>query len=175
MADRNPIPLTPVEIQTAEAGYATLLAWVYPPESAYVTRMLQDIIPGREKYGRCRTWVYVEPAGQVVGFGTLHMSDDWRAYCGELPHPYIPLLSVNPGIKSLGYGETILNHLVAEAATLVRTTTDCSTRLFLDVYATNDRAISLYERNGFRHVATRHDTDEGGAEYLILARSVAVA
>lgn len=111
-----------------------------------------------------------------VGFGTLDVCHVWDVFTDGQSHPYIPLLATNPGVKSLGYGTTVLQHLIAEAAETVRRT-GCHDVLYLDVYTTSDKAIKLYTDNGFRPVVDTPFADEAdaGKLYLIMRRRVSVA
>jgi len=128
-------------------------------------------------YGNGRTWVYRDPENCLVGFGTIDVCDDYRDYTGDKPHPYIPLLAVNPTIQSLGYGTSIVRHLIGEAAILARHQCGVDDVLFLDVYTDNVRAIRLYTNCGFATITTDPIPDplENGAGYIIMARRVSVA
>jgi ribosomal protein S18 acetylase RimI-like enzyme len=84
---------------------------------------------------------------------------------------FIPLLGVNPTIKSLGYGTAIMGHLMSEAAVLCRTS-GCSDTVFLEVYTTSARAISLYSRCGFQQVTGEIFNEAEGRHYFVMAKRV---
>lgn len=88
-------------------------------------------------------------------------------------HPYIPLLAVNPTIKSLGYGTSIVRHLIDEAA-LLASQGVCHDVLFLDVYTTSGKAIQVYTACGFVCVTPEPipDPQEGGKTYIVMAKRV---
>jgi ribosomal protein S18 acetylase RimI-like enzyme len=89
-------------------------------------------------------------------------------------HPYIPLLAVNPTLKSLGFGTSIVGHLIDEAAILSCQTGGYYEVLFLDVYVANERAIRLYERCGFTILCDEPILDplEGNEPYIVMAKRV---
>jgi ribosomal protein S18 acetylase RimI-like enzyme len=126
---------------------------------------------------KCRIWVYRDPHGELVGFGTLDVCEEYRDFIEGHPHPYIPLLAVNPTMEGRGYGKSIVRHLIGEAALLTGGSAGCHDVLFLDVYTSNDRAIGLYEKCGFAKVSDepRPDPNEDNRPYLIMARRVSAA
>src|SRR5262249_8241133 len=120
---------------------------------------------------------YRDPEGRLVGFATLDVCDDYRTYTGGHVHPYIPLLAVNPTIKSLGYGTTIVRHLIDEAALLACRPAGCHDVLFLDVYTTSVKAVEVYIACGFEQVRPEpiQDPQEGGKPYIVMTRRVSIA
>ena len=175
MPDRPPIPLSPLAIEINSEEFLAIAGWPYA--DPFVSRLLRDDIPLRTTRGNCRVWVYRDPAGSMVGFGTLDVSREYSDFSSDRPHPYIPLLAINPTIKSMGYGESIVRHLVAESALLARTPELCCDLLFLDVYTSSTRAIELYRRCEF---VTLNDSpiidgQEGDQGYWVMARRVSVA
>lgn len=144
MSNRTPIPLTAVQIRLDSREFEAISDWPY--SDSFVTRLLRHDIPQRVQFGNCRIWIYRDPEGRLVGFGTLDVYDDYREYTAGQAHPYIPLLAVNPTIKSLGYGTTIVRHLTDEATLLVCGSSGCHDILFLDVYTSNVKAIEVYTR-----------------------------
>ena len=96
-----------------------ILGWPY--EDPFVTRLLQSDIPQLVKSSSCRIWVYSDPNGQFVGFGSLVICDFFSEDTGGKLHPYIPLLAVNPTIKSMGYGTTIVRYLMAKRVSVAPT------------------------------------------------------
>src|SRR5438105_3664538 len=116
MAHGPPIPLTAVLIQLDSPEFEAISGW--PFADRFVRRLLQDDIPQRVQFNNCTIWTYRDPDGRLVGFGTLDVCGDCREFTGGKPHLYIPLLAVNPTIKSLGYGTSIVHHLIDEAALL---------------------------------------------------------
>ena len=124
--------------------------------------------------------MYADPSapGLPVGFGTLDLSADWGELTGGRPHPYIPLLSVLPGMGGRGYGEAVVRHLAAEAVLLVRRADGCDDRLLLDVYESSVAAVRLYTRCDFRAVDVGRlltDPDDGDRPYVIMAKGVRLA
>jgi GNAT superfamily N-acetyltransferase len=97
--------------------------------------------------------------------------------CGEFTggklHPFIPLLAINPTIKSRGYGTSIVCHLIDEAALLALRGL-CHDVLFLDVYTTSDKAIRVYTECGFATVSPEPipDPQEGGKTYSVMAKRI---
>ncbi len=174
MSDRTPIPLTPILIDLASREFEAISGW--PFADPFVARLLREDIPQRVQFGYCRIWLYRDPDGRLVGFGTLDMCDDCREFTGGKFHPYIPLLAVNPTIKSLGYGTSIVRHLIDEAAVLACQSL-CHEVLFLDVYTSSVKAIKVYADCGFAEVNPEPipDPQEGGKTYLVMAKRVAIA
>jgi hypothetical protein len=99
MANGPPIPLTAVLIELNSPEFEAISGW--PFADPFVRRLLRDDIPQRVQFGNCGIWTYRDPEGRLVGFGTLDVCGDCRDYAGGKFHPYIPLLAVNPAIKSL--------------------------------------------------------------------------
>jgi GNAT superfamily N-acetyltransferase len=175
MADRLPVPLTPALIGLGSPEFRAISGW--PFADPFVARLLKDDIPQRVRFGECRVWVYRDPDGRLVGFGTLDVSDDCRDFTAGRPHPYIPLLAVNPTIKSLGYGANVLRHLTDEAALLATDPDRAFDFLFLDVYTTSDRAIKLYAANGFVPASDEPflDTQDEDKPYVVMMKRVGFA
>jgi ribosomal protein S18 acetylase RimI-like enzyme len=173
MSPVTPVPLVPVPIGIDSPEFKEICGWRFEGHE-YIGRLLREDIPERVRRGSGRIWIYRDPQAQVVGFGTLDVRDHYSDFTGGRLHPYIPLLAVNPTIKSLGYGASIVAHLIGEAARLAGGPGDCVDVLFLDVYASNEKAIRLYERCGFVMVSDRPrlDPDQDHRPYIIMARSV---
>jgi GNAT superfamily N-acetyltransferase len=175
MSDRTPISLTPILITLDSLEYTEISGWPFP--DSFVTRMLRSDIPQRVQFGNCRVWVYRDPECRSVGFGTLDICDDYGKYTAGQRHPYIPLLAVNPTIKSLGYGTGIVQHLIDEAALLACNPGWCHDVLYLDVSPTNEKAIRVYTEKGFTPVTKEpiQDSTEGGKPYIVMAKRVSIA
>jgi len=175
MPDRTPIPLTPVSVELNAPEFREICGW--PFADPFVGRLLRDDIPQRIQFGNGRIWVYRDPQSQLVGFGTIDVCDDWGVYAAGQPHPYIPLLAVNPIVQACGHGKSIVRHLIGEAAILARSRGGCHDVLFLDVYTANERAIRLYEGCGFERITVDPIPDplEGGKPFIIMAKRVSVA
>ena len=171
-----PALLRPFSIELNSPEFKEICGW--PFTDSYAVRLLQDDIPQRAQFGNGRFWIYRDAANQIAGFGTIDVCDEYSGFYGEdTPHPYIPLLAKNPTIEAGGYGTSIVRHLIAEAAILARPPDGCHDVLFLDVYATNTRAIALYERSGFTSVSDGAipDPHEGNTPYIIMAQRLSVA
>lgn len=174
MVHGPPIPLTAVLIQLDRPEFEAISGW--PFTDPFVIRLLQDDIPQRVQFGNCAIWTYRDPEGRLVGFGTLDLSSECREYTQGNVHPYIPLLAVNPTIKSLGYGTSIVRHLIDEAALLAWRGL-CHDVLFLDVYTTSEKAIRVYTACGFVTVSPEPipDPQEGGKTYIVMAKRVSIS
>src|ERR1051325_3480336 len=148
MATPQPIPLTAVRTVPGEAAYQALLGWPFAAQPFYegqVLRLLQNDIPHRMMYGFGLAWVYRDPGGNTVGFGTLDVCKEYERFTSGKFHCYLPLLAVNPAFQKRGHGRSIVQHLIAEAVLIAQSPADISDLLFLDVYTANQGAI---ERGG---------------------------
>jgi len=181
MVARQPISLNAVRTAPSQLEYQALLAWPFATQPFYegqVLRLLQDGVPHRVKYSFGLVWIYRNPAGDTVGFGTLDVCKEYEQFTGGKYHSYIPLLAVHPAFQKQGYGRSIVEHLIAEAVLIAQSPGDFSDLLFLDVYTANKGAISLYNKCGFvtmNQNAPILDPQENNEEYVLMARSVAVA
>ena len=165
---REPIPLTAHSIQVKSTEFATICDW--PFEDDFVKRLLRDDIPARVLFGNCQIFLYRDPKGQPVGFGTLDLCAYYTV--GGVEHPYIPLLAVNPTITSLGYGTSIVRHLVGEAAVLSQLISSCDDTVFLEVYSTSTRAVALYKRELFQPVTDEILDSVENKPYVVMAKRV---
>jgi GNAT superfamily N-acetyltransferase len=174
MAHGPPVPLTAVLIGLDSSEFQAISGW--PFADAFVRRLLQEDIPQRVQFGNCSVWTYRDPDGSLVGFGTLDRCGDCSEYTGGKLHPYIPLLAINPTIKSRGFGTGIVRHLIDEAALLALRGL-CHDVLFLDVYTTNEKAIRVYTECGFAIVSPEpvRDPQESGKTYIVMAKRISVA
>ena len=174
MSDRTHVTLTPVLIELDSPEFEAICGWEFP--ESYVGRLLQNDIPRRVRFNRGRVWVYTDPGGQLVGFGTFDVCDEYLQYTAGQVHPYIPLLAVNRPFEGLGYGKSIVRHLIGEAALSCRSS-NCHDVLFLDVYTANKKAIGLYERCEFTIITDEPipDPDEDGKPYIIMTRRVSTS
>ncbi len=169
-------PLTPVRTAPSEADYQSLLSWPFADEPFYqgqVKRLLQNDIPFRVMYSSGIVWVYRDPEGNVVGFGTFDVCKDYEQFTGGKYHSYIPLLAVHPAFQKRGHGRSIVEHLIAEAMLIAQSPADFSDLLFLDVYTANQAAVSLYAKCGF--VTLNPDTpiidpQEHNEPYIVMAK-----
>jgi len=123
-------------------------------------------------------WVYQNPDGNTVGFGTLDVCKEYERFTDGKYHSYIPLLAVNPAFQKRGHGRSIVQHLIAEAVLIAQSPANFADFLFLDVYTANQGAIALYEKCGFVTLnpdAPILDPQENNEPYIIMAKKVAVA
>jgi ribosomal protein S18 acetylase RimI-like enzyme len=168
MAERSAIPLSAHRVDLLSNEFNLIVNW--PFADLYVHRLLKQDISQRVRFGNCRIWMFKDPDGQPVGTGTLDICDEYKQFSARPLHLYIPLLAVNPIIRSLGYGTSIMNFLTSEAALIKRDVELHNSSLgsldkrnssgtpllydvlFLDVYASNLKAIALYEKIGFTRV-----------------------
>jgi ribosomal protein S18 acetylase RimI-like enzyme len=91
-------------------------------------------------------------------------------------HAYIPLLAINPTIKSQGYGTSIVRHLIDESA-LLALHGQCHDVLFLDVYTASQKAIRVYTECGFTTVSPDPipDPNESGKTYIVMAKRISIS
>ncbi|HEY1068670.1 MAG TPA: GNAT family N-acetyltransferase [Pirellulales bacterium] len=175
MSNLDPVPLTPFPIGLRDAAFGEIGDWPYA--DAFVARLLRHDVPQRMRRNGCRLFGYRDPDDQLVGFGTLEESDEYARLLNGLKHAYLPLLAVNPTIKSRGYGSTILGHLLDTAAEL-KQSRGWSSRgcdlLLLDVYASSERALALYQRFGFQKLGDEPERDpaEADAPYFIMFKPI---
>lgn len=174
MAHGPPIPLTAVLVGLDSSEFHAIASW--PFADPFVNRLLQEDVPQRVQFGNCRIWTYRDPDGSLVGFGTLDVCSECAAFTGGKLHPYIPLLAVNPTIKSRGYGTSIVRHLIDEAALLALLGL-CHDVLFLDVYTTSEKAIRVYTECGFATISPEPipDLQECGKTYIVMAKRISIA
>jgi hypothetical protein len=174
----------PIALNSSD--FRAIQGWQFPDEPFYlrqIQRMLVRDIPHYVLFEGCTIWVYIDPqAGKdPIGFGTISVSNLYSRYTHDLPHCYIPLLSIKPDVKSFGYGQSIVEHLVAEAAVVVRMSESetISDYLFLDVYTANEKASRLYDQKCqfviLNPDAPILDPDENNEPYVIMARKVSTS
>ncbi len=84
--------------------------------------------------------IIVERGESVAGYGILSVA------AGEA---HILNLCVDPTLRSLGYGDLLLDEV------LVRARRSDVTEIFLEVRPSNESAIALYQKKGFRQIAYR--------------------
>lgn len=105
--------------------------------------------------------VVLERGEDVVGYSILSVA------AGEA---HILNLCVDPKARKLGYGDRLLEEILGRAkALLVK-------QVFLEVRPSNDHAMSLYRKKGFRQIAERpayyqaHDGREDAAVLSLLLK-----
>ncbi len=181
MSISQPIPLTPIRTAPGKPEFQALLTWPFAEQPLYerqVKRLLCSDIPHRATYGFGLVWVYRDPAGNTVGFGTLDVCKEYERFTGGKYHSYIPLLAVNPAFQKRGYGRSIVQHLLAESVLIAQSPAGFSDLLFLDVYTANQGAISLYEKCGFVILNPDIpilDPQENNEPYVIMAKKLVLA
>jgi ribosomal-protein-alanine N-acetyltransferase len=97
---------------------------------------------------------------RVAGYGILSIA------AGEA---HILNLCVDPEIRSLGYGERILDELLYQARSA-----DVA-QIFLEVRPTNTTAIALYRKKGFHQIAERpayYQAHDGREDAAVLAKKL---
>jgi len=82
----------------------------------------------------------VERDGTVVGYGVLSVA------AGEA---HILNLCIDPTYRELGYGERLLDEILSMARKAE------VSEVFLEVRPSNEKAIALYMKKGFRNIAYR--------------------
>lgn len=179
---RPPRRLVPFPLRLNSDEFRQIQGWVYPTEPFYidqVRRAIQSDIPQLVTFHDCALWGYRDPdaGGDLVAFGTLQITDLYADRAAGKNHCYIPLLSARPGAK--GYGPPIMDHLIAEAAILVRQHQGTlSDQLFLDVYVANDTASDRYVTAGFtilNPTTPIPDEAERNEPYYVMAKNITVA
>ena len=102
----------------------------------------------------------LERDGRVAGYGILSIA------AGEA---HILNLCVDPGYRSHGYGEQLLDAILAQSrASNVR-------EIFLEVRPSNVTALALYRKKGFHSVARRpayYQASEGREDAAVLAKKL---
>ncbi len=97
---------------------------------------------------------------QVAGYGVLSVA------AGEA---HILNLCVDPGCRSFGYGERLLDEMLYRArAALVR-------EIYLEVRPSNEIALQLYRKKGFVQISARpayYQADEGREDAAVLVKKL---
>jgi ribosomal-protein-alanine N-acetyltransferase len=105
--------------------------------------------------------VVLERGEDVVGYSILSVA------AGEA---HILNLCVDPNSRKLGYGDRLLEEILERAKTLL------VKQIFLEVRPSNEHAMSLYRKKGFRQIAERpayyqaHDGREDAAVLSLLLK-----
>jgi ribosomal protein S18 acetylase RimI-like enzyme len=177
MSERSPILLKPMRIDLDSPEFEEICGWSFPDRDSYISRRLRDDVSQRVSRGPCRLWVYLDPTGEDVGFGTLDEREYYSSYTGGRHHLYIPLLAKKPNVESKGFGTWIVRHLIAEATLIALERHELADRLFLDVYVENTKAIEVYKRCGFNIIEDKPapDPDEDNRLYFIMAAGLSIA
>ena len=85
-------------------------------------------------------FLVAEEDGEIRGYIGMYVSIDE----GEITN-----VAVDPGWRCRGIGETMLRHMLQEAQKRA------IAKIVLEVRASNQSAIRLYEKNGFRMLGVR--------------------
>ena len=97
---------------------------------------------------------------RVVGYSILSVA------AGEA---HILNLCGDPGFRQLGYGEKLLDEILSRVAT------EDVHEMFLEVRPSNEKAIALYRKKGFRQIASRpayYQATEGRESAAILSKRI---
>ncbi len=94
---------------------------------------------------------------EVIGYGSIQVIDD----VADLQR-----IAVVPGARRGGLGRELLDELLAKAAGLG------ATRILLEVAATNEAAIGLYESFGFAEIGRRKGYYADGCDALVMERAL---
>lgn len=166
------VPLTPLLIDLASSVFAAITRWKF--EDEFVARILADDIPQRIKYQSGAIWAYLDPDKTIVAFGTLSVCDDYAALTGGKLHTYIPLLAVHPDLRGRGYGRSVVDHLIDEAACIVKSRSPVLHHaVFLDVYNESVAALNLYTGCGFQSLGNTPFVDPLNQKlYRVMAKRV---
>jgi ribosomal protein S18 acetylase RimI-like enzyme len=93
----------------------------------------------------------------------------------------VPVLAVHPSYRGQGHGRSIVEQIFASAVIAyhwAKAGDEDSDHLFLDVYAANEPAISLYRKCGFEVLnpdARIPDPEENNETYLVMAKRISIA
>lgn len=104
------------------------------------------------------TCIVVERRELVVGYGILSVA------AGEA---HILNLCVDPMYRKLGYGDRLLDEI------LLRARQAEVNQIFLEVRPSNESAISLYQKKGFRQIAFRpayYQAHKGREDAAVLSK-----
>lgn len=102
--------------------------------------------------------VIIERGEVVVGYGILSIA------AGEA---HILNLCIDPHFRKLGYADRMLEEI------LVRARQAEVSEIFLEVRPSNESAIALYQKNGFRQIAYRpayYQAREGREDAAVLSK-----
>ncbi len=102
--------------------------------------------------------IVVERGDLVVGYGILSVA------AGEA---HILNLCVDPALRQLGYGDRLLDEI------LMRARQAEVNEIFLEVRPSNEGAISLYRKKGFRQIAYRpayYQAQQGREDAAVLSK-----
>lgn len=104
--------------------------------------------------------IILERNGQVVGYSILSIA------AGEA---HILNLCVDPNFRQLGYGEKLLDELLLSSSAAE------VSEIFLEVRPSNEIAIALYQKKGFRLIARRpayYQAAEGREDAAVLSKRI---
>jgi len=127
-------------------------------------------------YGLGHIWAYQNIEREIVGFGTIDYCDDYTSITAGKDHVYIPLLAVHPAMQRRGYGQSIVNHLFDQSVIAAVDLKDhCHDAVLLDVYASNQGAIALYEKCDFVKLTGELMDDIEKQSYFVMGRSLRIS
>jgi len=166
------IPLTPLPVDLASPVFAAISQWEFQED--FVARIFADDIPQRMKYQNGALWAYLNLDKTIVAFGTLCVCDEYGTLTDGQLHIYIPLLGVHPDQRGLGHGRSVVDHLVSEAARIVKASAGhLHHAVFLDVYENSVAAIGLYDKCGFQPLGSGQFIDPLNNEpYRVMVKRV---
>lgn len=104
--------------------------------------------------------IVVERLDRVVGYGILSIA------AGEA---HILNLCVDPMYRELGYGERLLDEVLEIACR------EDVSEVLLEVRPSNEKAISLYRKKGFRNIAKRpayYQASEGREDAAVFSKAM---
>ena len=104
--------------------------------------------------------IVIERDEQVVGYSILSVA------AGEA---HILNLCVDPSFRQRGYGEQLLNAIIEHAEAVG------VQEMFLEVRPSNEKAIGLYSKKGFRKIAYRpayYQATEGREDAAVYAKNL---
>jgi L-phenylalanine/L-methionine N-acetyltransferase len=165
---RGPLPAS-FHIRASRGEDAAAFARVYTDLSAVRGTLQTPFTPAEvwrmrlEANESSGNHMFVATVGEdIVGTCGLHHATSPRRQ-----HVWSPGMGIVTAWQSRGVGHAMMRHLLAEAASIG------VTRLELEVYADNARAIALYEKHGFVREGVNRAAvwrDNGFVDVLVMAR-----
>ena len=150
------------------AAVAAFAARIPERDRGFLDRfLLYDVaVAGWTQATPARRIVAVDGA-DVVGLVTVEPQRGWMSHVGDFR------VVVQPSARGLGVGATLIDHGVQLATSLELG------KLSVEVMASNDAGLALFERHGFHReaVLSRHVRDGEGSlqDLVVLARELDAA
>lgn len=115
---------------------------------------------GSELAGDTRSVLLACDGDDILGYGSIAVVDD----VADLQR-----IAILPDVRRRGLGRELLEELLVKAAGLG------ATRILLEVAASNEPAIALYESFGFAPITRRRGYYADGSDALVMERALGEA